>query len=134
VFGKPEDGEATQLIYGKDLEEFSLKLQPSSNNYKYFTNDYLNAEQIESPTSAVTSNMNGHNAFTSGKSDELFLKETSVFVNTYNDEKLQQRVDKQVENQKKAEEVNQVQINGVSDNPGVLLGNVIKIVMQILIA
>ncbi|NER18526.1 type VI secretion system Vgr family protein [Spongiivirga citrea] len=127
IFGKPEDGEATQLTYGQDLEEFSLKLQPSSNNYNFFTNDYLNAEQIESATSAVNSNMNGHNAFTSGKSDELFLKETAVFVNTYNDEKLQQRLDKHVENQKKAEEVNQVQINGVSDNPGVLLGNVIKI-------
>lgn len=127
IFGKPEEGEATQLIYGQDLEEFSLKLQPSSNNYNFFTNDYLNADQVESATSSVNSNLNGHNAFTSNKSSELFLKETAVFVNTYNDEKLQQRLDKHVENQKKAEEANQVKINGVSDNPGVLLGSIIKI-------
>ncbi|MBQ4818693.1 phage baseplate assembly protein V [Aquimarina sp. MMG016] len=127
VFGKPEDGEATQLSYGHDLQEFSLDLNPSPNNFKYFTNDYLTDEQHEMATSAVNSGVNGYNGFTSERSMSIFAKETAVYVNAYYDPQLKKRLDKHVEQQKKAEEIKQVHINGKSDNPGVNLGQVVKI-------
>ncbi|MEL0645720.1 phage baseplate assembly protein V, partial [Olleya sp. Ti.3.14] len=47
--------------------------------------------------------------------------------NLYNDPKSKQRLDSSIEAQKKAIEIKQVQLNGVSDNPGVTLGSIIKV-------
>ncbi|WP_298538608.1 phage baseplate assembly protein V [uncultured Aquimarina sp.] len=127
VFGKPEDKDTTELNYGHDLQEFSLNLNPTPNNFKYFTNDYLTDEQHEMATAQVNSGVNGFNGFTSEKSDAIFAKETSVYVNSYYDPQLKRRLDKHVEQQKKATEIRQVQIHGTSDNPGVNLGQVVKI-------
>ncbi|WP_378175733.1 type VI secretion system Vgr family protein [Aquimarina sp. SS2-1] len=127
VFGKPEDQEEVTLTYGHDLQEFSLDLKPSSNSYKYFTNDYLTDGQHETSTNQVSSGVNGYNGFTSNKSDELFPNETKVYLNSYNDPSLKQRLDTHVEQQKKAEEIRQVIFRGSSDNPGVKIGQVISI-------
>ena len=127
VFGKPEDKEATELTYGVDLQEFSLNLRPTPNNFKYFTNDYLTDEKHEMATSQVNSGSNGFNGFTSEKSDAIYAKETSVYVNSYNDPQLKKRLDKHVEQQKKAAEIKQVEVKGASDNPGVNLGQIVKI-------
>lgn len=127
VFGKPEDQDAVELSYGKDLQEFSLQLSPSPNNFKYFTNDYLTDENHEITTAEVSTGVNGFNSITSEKSDAIFAKETSVYVNSYDDPQLKKRLDQQVALQKKATEIKQVQIQGVSDNPGVNLGQVIKV-------
>ncbi len=127
VFGKPKDEEEVTLTYGHDLQEFSLDLKPSSNNYKYFTNDYLTDGQHETTSSEVSSGVNGYNGFTSNKSDELFPNETNVYLNSYNDPSLKQRLDTHVEQQKKAEEIKQVIFKGSSDNPGVKIGQVVSI-------
>ncbi len=127
VFGKPEDKEPIQLTYGHDLQEFSLNLNPTPNNFKYFTNDYLADEHHEMATSQINSGVNGFNGFTSEKSMSIFAKETSVYLNSYYDPQLKKRLDTHVEQQKKAVESKQVQIKGISDNPGVNLGQVIKI-------
>ncbi|MFD0864049.1 phage baseplate assembly protein V, partial [Sungkyunkwania multivorans] len=127
VFGRPEDGEEVSLTYGHDLQEFSLGLSPSSNSYRFFTNDYLSDDQHELATSSVSSGASGYNDFTSRKSDEIYSKETSVFLNAYTDPQLKQRLDRQVEAQKRAVVVNQVVVSGMSDNPGVSLGKVVKI-------
>ncbi|MFD2561094.1 type VI secretion system Vgr family protein [Aquimarina rubra] len=127
VFGKPEDQEEVTLTYGHDLQEFSLDLKPSSNSYKYFTNDYLTDGQHEKATSEISSGVNGYNGFTSNKGDELFPNETNVYLNSYNDPSLKQRLDTHVEQQKKAEELKQVVFKGSSDNPGVKIGQVVSI-------
>lgn len=127
VFGKPEDEKEVVLTYGHDLQEFSLDLKPSSNSYKYFTNDYLTDGQHEKATTEVSSGVNGYNGFTSNKSDEIFPNETNIYVNSYNDPSLKQRIDGYVEKQKKAEEIKQVILKGSSDNPGVKLGQLINI-------
>ncbi|MDY8138335.1 type VI secretion system Vgr family protein [Aquimarina sp. 2201CG5-10] len=127
VFGKPEDDEEVELTYGHDLQEFSVNLIPLSNNYRYFTNDYLTDSQHNKSSSQVSSGANGYNGFTSNKSDAIFSKETAVYLNSYNDPQLKQRLDRHVEQQKKSNEINQVVLSGVSDNPGVNIGKVIKI-------
>ena len=53
--------------------------------------------------------------------------ETNQYLNTYVDNTLQNRVDSLVEISKKATEINQVILKGTSDNPGVFLGQVIKV-------
>ncbi|WP_299254502.1 phage baseplate assembly protein V [uncultured Aquimarina sp.] len=127
VFGRPEDQEEVTLTYGHDLQEFSLDLKPTSNKYKYFTNDYLTDGQHEKATSAISSGVNGYNGFTSNKGDEIFPNETNVYLNSYNDPSLKQRLDTHVEQQKKAEEIKQVVFKGSSDNPGVKIGQVVTI-------
>ncbi|WP_108868970.1 type VI secretion system Vgr family protein [Aquimarina aquimarini] len=127
VFGEPVNNEEVTLIYGHDLKKFTLELNPIPNNFKYFTNDYLVDELHEKATTEVSTGVNGYNSFTSNKSDEMYVKETNVYLNSYNDRELKQRFDKQVEQQKKTRELKQVLVKGISDNPGVYLGQIIRI-------
>lgn len=127
VFGKPIDSEPVVLTYGVDLMEFSRSLNPRSNSYSFFTNDYLNNEKHKVTTSQITSSINGYNGYASNKSQEMFPHDTNVFLNTYNDPQTKQRLNHLVTEQKKAEEIKQVLITGKSDNPGVCLGKVVQI-------
>lgn len=127
IFGKPKDGEATTLTYGHDLQEFSMELNPQPNNFNYFTNDYLVNEQHQKKTSEIA-NSDGFNGFASEKATKMYAKETNVFINAYNDPQSKSRLDKQVEQQKKAADQRQVILKGSSDNPGVALGKVVKII------
>ncbi|WP_299443243.1 type VI secretion system Vgr family protein [uncultured Aquimarina sp.] len=127
VFGKPSESEEVMLTYGMDLQEFSRSLNPRSNSYSFFTNDYLNGEKHEVTTSDITSSINGHNGYASNKSKEMFPHKTNIFLNTYNDSQTKQRLGNLVKEQKKAEEIKQVIISGKSDNPGVSLGRTVRI-------
>ena len=126
VFGTPDNKELT-LTYGFDLKEYHLSLLPQSHNYKYFSNDYLLDQIHEKDAKEVTSGVNGYSGFVTNKAKTIFNKETKVWHNLYNDPKSKQRLDSSTEAQKKAIEIKQVQLNGVSDNPGVALGSVIKV-------
>ena len=126
VFGTPDTNEL-ELNYGFDLKEYDLNLAPQSHNYKYFANDYLLDEVHEKDAKDVSSGANGYTSFVSSKADKIFNKETKVWHNLYNDKNAKQRLDASIESQKKAIEINQVQLSGVSDNPGVTLGSIIKI-------
>lgn len=126
VFGKP-DTEETPLQYGFDLKEYELNLNPQSNNYNFFANDYLASKTQLKSTTSVNSNLNGFVGFASDKSKKMYLKETKVWHNSYNDSMLQQRLDTAIEIQKKATEVQQITVSGLSDNPGVTLGSIVKI-------
>ena len=126
VFGKPKDAEALSLTYGHDLQEFSMLLNPRPNNFNYFTNDYLGNDQHEKKT-ADFQNPSGYNGFTSDKASKMYPREKSVFINSHNDPELKSRLDKQVEQQKKAIDQGQVLLRGSSDNPGLALGRIIKI-------
>ncbi|KAA1246796.1 type VI secretion system Vgr family protein [Aquimarina sp. RZ0] len=127
IFGKPTKTEEVTLTYGLDLQEFSRHIKPLSNRYGFFTNDYLTNEQHETITSEINSGINGYNGLASQKSEQMYPHKTNVFLNTYNDPQIKQRLEILVTQQKKAEEVKQVIIRGKSDNPGVNLGSIIKI-------
>lgn len=126
IFGAPETNEL-ELIYGFDLKEYHLSLLPQSHNYKYYANDYLLNEIHEKDAKDITAGVNGYNGFVTNKSNSIFNKETKIWHNHYNDPQAKQRLDTSIELQKKAIEIKQVMLNGVSDNPGVKLGNIIKI-------
>lgn len=126
VFGTP-DTEELELTYGFDLKEYNLKLLPQSHNYNFFANDYLLNEIHEKDAKDISSGANGYSGFVSSKANSIFNKETKVWHNLYNDTQAKQRLDTSTEYQKKAIEIKQVQLSGVSDNPGVKLGSIIKI-------
>ncbi|MBL3658995.1 type VI secretion system Vgr family protein [Fulvivirga sediminis] len=127
VFGAPKASEELSITYGHDLKKFSLELNPSPNNFKYFTNDYLTDELHEKTSREINTGVNGYNGFTSQKSGEIYAKETSIYLNSYTDSTLKQRFDLQVEKQKKSRELKQVIVKGSSDNPGVYLGQVVAV-------
>ncbi len=124
VFGTPNT-EELDLTYGFDLKEYNLSLLPQPHNYKYYTTDYLQDEVHEKDAKEITAGANGYNGFVSNKANEIYNKETKVWHNPYNDPQSKQRLDASIELQKKAIEIKQVKLNGVSDNPGVALGNIV---------
>ncbi len=126
IFGKPES-EETELKYGVDLQNFSLELKSIPNSFNYFTNDYFTDELHQKSSQEVSIPSEGYHGFTDKKSKELFAKETQVYHNLYNDSSTKPRLDKQVEQYTRAKAMQQVIAKGSSDNPGVNLGEVIKI-------
>ena len=126
VFGSPHTDE-TELLYGVDLQNFSIELSSVPNSFDYFTNDYLTDELHQKSSSEVSIPSEGYHGFTDAKSKELFNKQTQVYHNAYNDASVKQRLDNQVEQYTKARAMQQVIAIGSSDNPGVQLGRVIKI-------
>ena len=126
IFGTPDTKEIA-LTYGFDLKEYHLSLIPQSHNYKFFANDYLLDEVHEKDAKETTSGANGYSGFVSNKANRIFNKETKVWHNLYNDPQAKQRLDTSIETQKKAIEINQVKLNGVSDNPGVRLGSIVQV-------
>lgn len=127
IFGTPNDEDEVTLMYGQDLQEFSLNLIPTSNNYKYFTNDYLADSRHEKSTGEISSGTNGYTSFTNNKADEIFPNDTHIYIHPYTDASLNLRLDTHVGQQKKAEELKQVIFKGSSDNPGVKIGQVVSI-------
>ena len=126
IFGKPETTELS-LTYGFDLKEYHLNLIPKSHNYKYYATDYLLNETHEKDTKEINATANGYSGFVSSKANTIYNKQTKVWHNLYNDPKSKQRLDNNVELQKKATQIQQVIFSGVSDNPGVKLGNIVKV-------
>ena len=126
VFGAPETEELV-LTYGFDLKEYNLNLTPQSHNYKFYANDYLLNDVHEKDAKDISSGASGYSGFVSSKSNTIYNKETKVWHNLYNDPQAKQRLDSSIELQKKAIEMQQVKLNGVSDNPGVKLGNIVKV-------
>lgn len=126
VFGELSTKEL-ELNYGMDLKEYQLRLKPKPHNYNYFTNDYVLNETHQKETRNLTAGANGYSGFVANKANDIYNKTSNVWLSMHQDSKLQQRFDTSAELQKKATEINQVQLTGVSDNPGVALGSIIKI-------
>lgn len=126
VFGTPNT-EELNLTYGFDLKEYNLSLLPQSHNYKYYATDYLQDEIHEKDAKDITAGTDGYNGFVSNKANAIYNKETKVWHNHYSDSQSKQRLDASIELQKKAIEIKQVQLNGVSDNPGVALGSIVVV-------
>ncbi len=125
IFGRPEKKDSIQLKYGYDLLELSVHMEAIPNNFKYFTNDYLNDTHHEVKTKEISSNGRGFRSIINQKSDTLFRKETQVFVSAHDDPQMRSRIDDQVLLQKKANEINQVKIRGKSSNPKITIGSII---------
>jgi len=81
----------------------------------------------EKTSNGISSGANGYSGFVSNKANSIYNKQTKVWHNFYNDSGAKQRLDNSIEVQKKAIEIQQVKLNGVSDNPGVKLGNIVKV-------
>ena len=126
VFGSPSQDE-TILTSGIDLHNFSVELSSVPNSFGYSTNDYLTDELHQKSSSDVTIPSEGYHGFTNAKSKEIFSKETQVYHHLYNDPSLKRRLDTQVEQYTKARAMQQVIAKGSSDNPGVNLGEIVKI-------
>ena len=126
IFGHPETNEI-ELSYGFDLKEYHLDLIPHSHNYKYYANDYLLNETHEKDAADISSSVNGYSGFVSNKSQTIYNKQSQVWHSLYNDSTAKKRLDNSIELQKKAVEIRQVIFSGVSDNPGVKLGNVVVV-------
>jgi len=127
IFGAPENGNEVTLRYGEDLKQFSFELAPQSSNYNYFTNDYITDKIHTKDTNGISTGVNGFNGFATKKANVLYAKQTDVYLNSYNDPESKQRLDSLVTLQKKAIEQKQVSIEGVSINPGLVLGALVKI-------
>jgi len=126
VFGSPSQDE-TILTSGIDLHNFSVELSSVPNSFGYSTNDYLTDELHQKSSSDVTIPSEGYHGFTNAKSKEIFSKETQIYHHLYNDPSLKRRLDTQVEQYTKARAMQQVIAKGSSDNPGVNLGEIVKI-------
>uniref|UniRef100_UPI000CDE6C25 type VI secretion system Vgr family protein n=1 Tax=Aquimarina sp. I32.4 TaxID=2053903 RepID=UPI000CDE6C25 len=126
IFGRPST-EEIELSYGIDLKEFSINMEPMPNNASYFTNDYIANEQHQKNSSEVSIPSEGYHGFADSKSRELYNKQTRIYNPLYTDATMKPRLDAQVEAYTKSRAIQQIIAKGGSDNPGVCLGQIIRI-------
>ncbi|QKX06321.1 hypothetical protein HN014_15845 [Aquimarina sp. TRL1] len=126
VFGTPSN-EETQLVYGRDLESFSVRMRPTPNKFAYATQDYLTNELYQKRSSEVATAAAGYHSLATNKGNVLYSKETNIYHHGVTDQNLQQRFEQQVEFHTQAIESKQVIAHGVSDNPGIQLGAVVRV-------
>ncbi|MFC5048282.1 type VI secretion system Vgr family protein [Aquimarina hainanensis] len=126
VFGTPSN-EETSLVYGRDLTNFGMRLEPLPNKSSHHTYDYLTGEHYQKNSSESTSLPSGYHSLTSNKANNLYPKTNNQYHQLHTDQRLQQRFERQVENHTHAITARQVIASGVSDNPGVQLGTIIYV-------
>ncbi|WP_108866768.1 type VI secretion system Vgr family protein, partial [Aquimarina aquimarini] len=126
IFGRPSTEEIA-LSYGIDLKEFSINMEPMPNNASYFTNDYIANKQHQKNSSEVSIPSEGYHGFADSKSRELYNKQTRIYNPLYTDATMKPRLDAQVEAYTKSRAIQQIIAKGGSDNPGVCLGQIIRI-------
>ncbi|WP_103863882.1 type VI secretion system Vgr family protein [Aquimarina sp. I32.4] len=126
VFGTPSTDE-TELIYGVDVKKFGIHLQTIPNNATYFTNDYLINSTHQKSSTEVAIPQEGYHGFIDNKSKETYTKQRQIHHSLYNDNTTKSKLDTQIEQYTKARAIQQIISKGSSDNPGVNLGEVIKI-------
>uniref|UniRef100_UPI000CDEB2DB type VI secretion system Vgr family protein n=1 Tax=Aquimarina sp. I32.4 TaxID=2053903 RepID=UPI000CDEB2DB len=126
IFGRPSTEEIA-LSYGIDLKKFSINMEPMPNNASYFTNDYIANEQHQKNSSEVSIPSEGYHGFADSKSRELYNKQTRIYNPLYTDATMKPRLDAQVEAYTKSRAIQQIIAKGGSDNPGVCLGQIIRI-------
>ncbi|WP_289040555.1 phage baseplate assembly protein V [uncultured Zobellia sp.] len=126
IFGKPET-EETQLQHNVDLARFNLSLAPQSNNYKFYTNDYLNDTIEESDKNTKPTGVSSFTGFVYDKSKDIFKKNSIIWNNNNNSPSAKKQLESKVKSQQEAVVINHVQVSGSSENPGVKLGNIVII-------
>ncbi len=126
VFGAPSTQE-TELAYGVDLKDFSIKFKTSPNRFAFVTKDYMSDQLVRKKSDSVTTPTDGYLGFVNKTSDRLFYKESQIVHAPHEDAAMAARFDQQVEQYTRATALNQKIAIGMSDNPGVQLGAVIKV-------
>ncbi|WP_103867038.1 type VI secretion system Vgr family protein [Aquimarina sp. I32.4] len=126
IFGRPST-EEIELSYGIDLKKFSINMEPMPNNASYFTNDFLTNTVHQKSSSEVNIPSEGYHGFADSKSRELYNKQTRVYNPLYTDATMKPRLDAQIEAYTKSRAIQQIIAKGGSDNPGVCLGQIIRI-------
>ncbi|WP_159090890.1 contractile injection system protein, VgrG/Pvc8 family, partial [Aquimarina aquimarini] len=126
IFGRPST-EEIELSYGIDLKKFSINMEPMPNNASYFTNDYIANKQHQKNSGDVSIPSTGYHGFADSKSRELYNKQTRIYNPLYTDATMKPRLDAQVEAYTKSRAIQQIIAKGGSDNPGVCLGQIIRI-------
>lgn len=125
LLGLDTSGENVELKLGRDLKEFSTSMVPKAQKFNYLTNDYL-TDKLEQKDTGAISAVNGVGKVNT-KSEELYTKETQVWLSLIDDSGAKSKLDRVVEVQTKANQGNQLTMSGVSDNPGVQLGTEISV-------
>lgn len=125
VFGAPETG-TTELKLNKDLSEYSLSLAPRSINYTFYTNDYLTDTIAEDDKNNKPATVSAFDGFVYDKSKKLFANTTKVWNNN-NGPVAKRQLTAKAKAQQEAIAINQVRLQGASENPGVKLGNILTI-------
>lgn len=131
VFGKPEEN-STRLKYNHDLAEYQINFTPTPQKFKYFTQNYLEKSRQfwEYRETQIPEGMTGDNVKLYDKSDSLFKKETSVWVNANNERKVENVIKAKAKVQQAGFAIKQVEVSGRSWNSGVSLGNIVEIESQ----
>lgn len=126
IFGKPET-EEIELKYSIDLHYFEISLAPSPQNHNYYTNDYLTDKVEENDEQLKPSGTSSINGFLFDKSADIFEHQTTIWNNNNNSPQAVNKLKAKVKSEHEGIVIKQVTLKGSSSNPGVKLGNLIKI-------
>ncbi|WP_062060200.1 type VI secretion system Vgr family protein [Aquimarina longa] len=126
IFGSPST-EETELSYGVDLQDFSIELDTVANATTYISSDYLTDELHQKSSKEINIPSEGYHGFMDNRSKTLYHKPTQASHSLYTDSNQKSRLDTQVEQHTIARAMKQVIARGVSDNPSVALGALIRV-------
>ncbi|PKA97582.1 uncharacterized protein involved in type VI secretion and phage assembly [Flavobacteriaceae bacterium MAR_2009_75] len=126
IFGKPETKE-TELKYSADLQSFTLSLVPRPQKKEYYTNDYLNDEIHSISEQSKPQGLSALNGFVFDRSNEIYQRQTISWNSSNNSPSAKEQLEAKVKAQHECIVINEVVLEAVSSNPGVKLGNIVKI-------
>ncbi|WP_209405190.1 type VI secretion system Vgr family protein [Pseudozobellia sp. WGM2] len=126
IFGKPETKE-TELKYSADLQSFTLSLVPRPQKKEYYTNDYLNDEIHSISEQSKPQGLSALNGFVFDRSNEIYQSQTISWNSSNNSPSAKKQLEAKVKAQHECTVINEVVLEAVSSNPGVKLGNIVKI-------
>lgn len=127
VFGLDNNTKELELKLGRDLYDYNTKLSPLPQNFDYFTNNYLEDTIHQKKSNANNTSNNGYFNTVNDNSKGMYSKKTKVWVNVQDNPSSKSQLDNSVSLQQKAIESNQIKITASSDNPGVKLTTIVKI-------
>ena len=116
VFGNPTDSNAIELNYPDELNEFNLSQLPQPSNFEFLAYD----PKIKSNSTAATANK-ADNVLKSG-----ILKDKSSVLFNQSSGGTEGLLKSVLQSQEEALAINQVRFNGISINPKLKLGSLIK--------
>ncbi|MCW5518547.1 hypothetical protein J1N09_01760 [Aureitalea sp. L0-47] len=124
VFGAPG---TNQIDLETNLYEYDISLVPHPQMFKYYAPHYQKTEVISERTSAKNTGSSSLVSYANDSAKKMFPNETEVWKFDYSDDRIKSRLKHKTKAQKESQELNQVVVRAVSDNPGVNLGDKVKI-------
>ncbi|WP_452219805.1 type VI secretion system Vgr family protein [Lacinutrix salivirga] len=127
VFGLNPNDKEIELKLGRDLQDLKTSLSPLPQNFNYYTNNYLVDEVHEKPSTSVNASNKDYFSVVNSNAKDLYSNQTKVWVNIPDDNQSKNNLNTAVKLQQEAIESNQIKITASSDNPGVMLTNVVSV-------